>query len=249
MISSKLVPVLAVIDAILLGVILFAGRPAQAKPSGQQAVPPAVTEEAPYEAASEVTYDAASEAAEWEEEPQEETVPETVVAEDIVPEAEEPYEEPSETSVSAETDAAYFDTSEPPTMADFMWITPDILNGICPPDEQAMMFDEALGGWKCYVFDEYAERFANMYFEGAEDDLTLTFDWGYISVGVYEDVYEDTTPDFVYHGTLASSGNVEADGSGRVVLTDFYRLDDHQYAFGSMYWPDGVTSHLMLVRP
>ena len=67
MISSKLVPVLAVIDAILLGVILFAGRPAQAKPSGQQAVPPAVTEEAPYEAASEV--------AEWEEEPQEETVP------------------------------------------------------------------------------------------------------------------------------------------------------------------------------
>ncbi len=241
MISSKLVPVLAVIDAILLGVILFAGRPAQAKPSGQQAAPPAMTEETPYEAASEV--------AEWEEEPQEETVPETVVAEDIVPEAEEPYVEPSDTPASAEKEAAYFDTSEPPTLADFMWITPDIINGICPPDEQAMMFDEALGGWKCYIWDEYAERFANMYFEGTQDDLTLTFDWHYISVGSDEAVFEDTTPDFVYHGTLASSGNVEAEGSGRVVLTDFYRLDDHQYAFGSMYWPDGMTSHLMLVRP
>ena len=64
-----------------------------------------------------------------------------------------------------------------------------------------------------------------------------------------EAVFEDTTPDFVFHGTLASSGNVETDGSGRVVLTDFYRLDDHQYAFGSMYWPDGATSYLMLVRP
>ena len=101
-------------------------------------------------------------------------------------------EEPSD-DFSASADAAageentdspqtppVFDTSERPTAADFTWITPDIIAGICPAGSENMDFPEALGGWKCYIWDsEGIERFANMDFAGTEDNIRLTFDWFY----------------------------------------------------------------------
>lgn len=153
--------------------------------------------------------------------------------------------EPSSVSFS---DAVSFDTSERPSAADFTWITPEIIAGTCPAGSVDMDFPEALGGWKCYIWDsEGIERFANMDFAGTVDNIRLTFDWYYTYVGSQGRGYDDNTPDSVYKGSLA--GNVEAYGAGKVVLTDFYRMDGHQYAFGTIQWPDGISGHLTLVRP
>ena len=32
------------------------------------------------------------------------------------------------------------------------------------------------------------------------------------------------------------------------VITGFYQMNAHRYAFGTFHWPDVVTGHLMLVR-
>jgi hypothetical protein len=146
------------------------------------------------------------------------------------------------------TDNRSFDTSEYPTLEDFLWITPEIIAGTCPEGSENMDFPEALGGWKCYIWDDAGvERLANMKFSGTEDKIRLTFDWFYTHVGDTDEGYEDNSPDSVYEGAL--EGAVVAYGAGMVRLTDFYRMDDHQYAFGSISWPDGISGHLMLVRP
>ncbi len=145
-------------------------------------------------------------------------------------------------------DVTPFDTREKARLEDFNWVTSDIVAGICPPEAEDMVFIEALGGWKCYIWDATGtERLANMDFSGTEEALTLRFDWNYIHLGSEDQGYDDNTPDSVFRGSLV--GNVEATGAGKVILTDFYRIDDHQYAFGTIMWPDGISGHLMLVRP
>ena len=157
-------------------------------------------------------------------------------------------QEPEEGHLAGQSDISVFDTTERPTAADFTWITKDIVDGICPAGSEDMDFPEALGGWKCYIWDEEGiERFANMDFSGTEEDLRLTFDWFYVYVGSKGEGYDDNTPDSVYEGSLV--GDVEAYGPGMVRLTDFYKMDGHQYAFGSIHWPDGISGHLTLVRP
>ena len=145
-------------------------------------------------------------------------------------------------------DVTPFDTRENARLEDFNWVTSEIVAGKCPPEAEDMVFIEALGGWKCYIWDATGtERLANMDFSGTEEALTLRFDWNYIHLGSEDQGYDDSTPDSVFHGSL--KGNVEATGAGKVILTDFYRIDDHQYAFGTIMWPDGISGHLMLVRP
>ncbi|MBO5599325.1 MAG: hypothetical protein J5943_12115 [Oribacterium sp.] len=53
-------------------------------------------------------------------------------------------------------------------LQDFNWVTPEIVSGICPPESEEMVFIEALGGWKCYIWDDNGiERLANVHFSPA----------------------------------------------------------------------------------
>ena len=265
MISSKLVPILAAIDIALLGVILVsagfsAGRTQETytavNETGQEmtsAVLP--SEESESNRSQETAEESLSIPATLE------TQKETEAPLQTVTETAAPYEPLMSPAVPVSTekesagasaapffDVTPFDTREKARLEDFNWVTSEIVAGKCPPEGEDMVFIEALGGWKCYIWDAAGtERLANMDFSGTEEALTLRFDWNYIHLGSEDQGYDDSTPDSVYHGSL--KGNVEATGAGKVVLTDFYRIDDHQYAFGTIMWPDGISGHLMLVRP
>lgn len=167
-------------------------------------------------------------------------------------------EVPADTEVPGEEgkeemrDASAYDTHDLPTIKDFKWVTPEILNGVCPDDAEAVYFEESLGGWKCYIVDEETgvERLANMELSGKEDDLELCIDWYYARIGGKDgEAYEDNAPDSVFEGSANDSGEIEAGGPGKILLTDFYAIGDHMYAFGTIYWPDGMKGNLMLVRP
>ena len=240
MLKRLFVPVLAVIDIALLIIIIVSPGLSDRKASVEDySAPEVAVAEALTEATAGPELDAA---------PKDDhsimDIP-AVSEETAIVTSEQENTELSQTPFS---DISAFDTSERPTAADFTWITPDIIAGICPAGSENMDFPEALGGWKCYIWDsEGIERFANMDFAGTEDNIRLTFDWYYTYVGSEGQGYDDNTPDSVYEGSLV--GNVEAYGPGMVVLTDFYSMDGHQYAFGSIQWPDGISGHLTLVRP
>ena len=149
-------------------------------------------------------------------------------------------------------DINVYDTDELPTIKDFKWITPEIQNGVCPDESESLYFKEILGGWKCYIIDDETgmERLANIHISGTWEDLTFTFDWYYVRIGGKEgEVSEDNTPDSVFTGSVNEAGEIEATGPGRVLITGVYRIEDHQYAFGKIYWPDGMTGEIYLVRP
>ncbi len=235
MLNRLFVPVIAVIDLALLMVIIVSPGSSGGKDSGKESIQTQITqeEESSFLADADLSEDIPGEGSSEKSQASADTAS---------------GQKNTGSSQAPFSGISVFDTSERPTAADFTWITPDIIAGRCPAESENMNFPEALGGWKCYIWDgEGIERFANMDFAGTEDNLRLTFDWYYTYVGSEGRGYDDNTPDSVYKGALA--GNVEAYGPGRVVLTDFYRMNDHQYAFGSIQWPDGISGHLTLVRP
>ena len=147
-------------------------------------------------------------------------------------------------------DVSAFDTSDRPTIKDFKWITDEIRAGRCPEEAESFYFEESLGGWKCYVVDDETgtERLANMELNGSEEDLDLRFDWYYTRISK-DEVFEDNSPDSLFKGNVTEEGEIDAQGSGKLHLTDIYRIGDHQYAFGWISWPDGMSGRLYLVRP
>ncbi len=148
-------------------------------------------------------------------------------------------------------DASLYDTHELPNIKDFKWVTSDILAGVRPDDAEAIVFEESLGGWKCYIFESetVVEHLANAELTGSVDNLILNIDWYYTRAGEEKDVFEDNSPDSVYKGYADEAGGIYVQGAGAVHLTDIYRIGEHQYAFGSISWPDGIGGRLMLVRP
>lgn len=247
MISSKLAPVLAAVDVVLLAVILV--FPVSGSGSQKETVIEAAETTSSRESEGQSSSSSAvPEKILWETETQALAIPETWKTSDIEKTTKAPESLYKETQTDLVFDIAPFDTREKARLEDFNWVTPEIVSGICPQESEEMVFAEALGGWKCYIWDDTGmERLANMDFAGTEENLVLTFDWDYVHNGVQDRGYNDNTPDSVFRGSLA--GNVEAEGPGKVTLTDFYRIDDHQYAFGTIKWPDGVSGHMMLVRP
>ena len=158
----------------------------------------------------------------------------------------------AETSREA-LDPKLFDTNERPTLADFTWVTKDILAGKVPEDEP-VYFSEILGGWKCYILDDssygsYAERLLNMRIEGTAKEITLTFDWYYTHMYNTDEGYDDPSPDSVFTGGINKDGYIETFGAGSAVLTDFFMKDGHQYAIGTMNWPDGTKGFIAITRP
>ncbi len=149
-------------------------------------------------------------------------------------------------------DVSAYNTHELPNIKDFKWVTMEILNGECPEEAEEIYFEESLGGWKCYIMDDATEmeRLANMELGGTMEAIELHFDWYYVRRGGKGgEVVEDNAPDSVYHGFVNDAGEIEAEGPGRIRVTDIYAIGDHMYAFGTLHWPDGIVGYLFLVRP
>ncbi len=193
------------------------------------------------------------------------TDPETTAAESLPAEAESVEPDPGTenwltpgtgteglTEEESLRDVSAYDTHELPNIKDFEWVTMEILNGECPEEAEEIYFEESLGGWKCYIMDDATEmeRLANMELWGTMEDLELRFDWYYLRRGGKGgEAFEDNAPDSVFHGIVNDAGEIEAEGPGRVRVTDIYAIGDHMYAFGKLNWPDGIVGYLFLVRP
>ena len=259
--KSILTPILAVLDILLLALIIVSARkvgnvqPEETKPA--QSV--AVTGETESGLTTEVPADVDTTTVLVTTDP--ETTQEQITSNEestdlsetvLVPVVPADTEVPGEEGKEEMRDASAYDTHDLPTIKDFKWVTPEILNGVCPDDAEAVYFEESLGGWKCYIVDEETgvERLANMELSGKEDDLELCIDWYYARIGGKDgEAYEDNAPDSVFEGSANDSGEIEAGGPGKILLTDLYAIGDHMYAFGTIYWPDGMKGNLMLVRP
>ena len=179
---------------------------------------------------------------------QEETPPaETEETEETEPVSETTEQESEDEVIPA---VSAFSTRERPHIRDFKWITEEIRAGICPDEAESFSFEESLGGWKCYLVDDGmgVERLANMELSGSGDDIGVLFDWYYTRINKDED-FEDNSPDSVFRGHVTEEGEVDAEGPGRLRLTDIYRIGDHQYAFGNISWPDGMNDRIYLIRP
>ena len=167
----------------------------------------------------------------------------------VVPETSPAATEESETF----RDISAYNTKELPHINDFKWVTPEILNGVCPDEAEILYFEETLGGWKCYIIENETEveRLANMELTGGTmEEMQLRFDWYYTRSGGKDgEVYEDNSPDSVFEGYVNDDGEIEAEGPGRIRVTDIYVIGDHMYAFGTISWPDGISGSLLLVRP
>ncbi len=163
------------------------------------------------------------------------------------------------TSVPASEDAYYYDTfttSENPRQSDFLWVTEDILNGNLPGGRVRLSSILSLmGGWKVYIVDDPEnqfgsgmERMCNAYLDAGQFGPQITFKWYYVYNRYTKEVTKDFSPDSVFAGNL-DNGQMEATGSGKVKLTDFYFLDGKEYAVGTLYWPDGIVGAVFMVRP
>ena len=169
----------------------------------------------------------------------------------------EPAPEPEQEPISPPVyETASYSTSDTPTLADFLWVTYEVLHGERPADALWLEdYDMLCGGWKCYLIDdpygEYGsmmERLLNVYIDGVPTAAEVTFDWYYIHDGSLDQGYDDDGPSSVFSGSW-SAGHIEALGPGSIDLSDFYLLDGHEYAVGTMTWPDGIPAAVFLTRP
>ena len=151
-----------------------------------------------------------------------------------------------------------YNTYETPVLDEFTsWFSNDLMNGNAPTGiTRITSLDQARGGWKAFIYNyaiagnqysQSTEELLNIYIGGTESETTLTFDWYYTRIGG-DEVHENNTTSSVYYGSW-SHGRVEALGGGKVVLSDFWEQDGHQYGIGRMVWPDGVDGTIALVRP
>ena len=242
--KSAVTFVLIILDiALLLVILLWPERTSQNVIAVTPSPPGPILEETP-PVEPEVT-EPVTETNTPPEPEQEETPP-------VEPEVTEPVPGTTEDETEEEftLDVSAFDTRERPHIRDFKWVTEEIRAGICPEEAESFYFEESLGGWKCYVVESEAdvERLANLELSGTEDDAELLIDWYYIRINK-EEVSEDATPDSVFKGNVTDEGELDTHGAGSLHITDIYRIDDHQYAFGKISWPDGISGSIYLVRP
>ncbi len=142
-----------------------------------------------------------------------------------------------------------FSTNEWPTLADFTWLTGETAKGNVPAGATRLTdLGVVTGGWKAYLYDSDMEWLLHVSIDVGQSDVAVALDWYYARDGATGQSHEDTTPTSFFSGTW-DSGILDATGSGRVTLAAFWQQDGHQYAAGSLMWPDGNVSTLALVRP
>jgi hypothetical protein len=180
------------------------------------------------------------------EEP-EPTVPST-------PEEPEPTpEEPEPTAPSTQTappTSSAFSTDERPQLIEFTWLTGSTAKGNVPDGATKLTgFADVEGGWKGYLYAGDMEWLLNARIDSVQDGAAITIDWYYLRIGgVSGEVRKDNTADSLFNGAWAD-GQLDATGSGRVLVKAFWQQDDHQYAAGTFTWPDGTTGTIILMRP
>ncbi len=148
-------------------------------------------------------------------------------------------------------------TDQRPDLGDFLWYTESVFyDGI--PNNAAFIeeFEVLTGGWKgLIIYDpenehgENAMEFLNVNIAGKSDNLNLTLDWYLMFIaGVGESFDETDMEDSVFNGKWEANG-LWASGAGTIRLTQFYELNNKQYAVGTMDTPDGIPAIIALVRP
>ncbi len=153
--------------------------------------------------------------------------------------------------------SADLSTQERPDLGDFLWYTEDVFYNGVPADAAAMSsFEEATGGWKALIVydpegshDASGTEFLNISLAGTAENSRLTLDWYLIFWSGDGTSFDETgMEDSVFNGQWAD-GSLLASGAGTIHLTQFYALNDKQYAIGTMDTPDGIPAFIALVRP
>ncbi len=194
----------------------------------------------------------AGEAAEPEPTP-EEPEPTTPSAPSAPEEPEPTPEEPEPTAPSTQAappTSSAFSTDERPQLIEFTWLTGSTAKGNVPDGATRLTgFADVEGGWKGYLYAGDMEWLLNAHIDSVQDGAAITIDWYYLRIGgVSGEVKKDDTADSLFNGAWAD-GQLDATGSGRVLVKAFWQQDDHQYAAGSFTWPDGETGTIILMRP
>ena len=154
-------------------------------------------------------------------------------------------------------DPAQYNTSDMSKMADFQWITYEIMYGYVPDDVELLTnVQEITGGWKAYIVDDYSgensvyiERLCNCYVSGTSQDLEVCIQWDYLFNGASDESYSEKDYQASYFNGSWSDGSLYATGSGSITFSGFWYKDGKEYALGTMTWVDGLTSTVYLVRP
>lgn len=163
--------------------------------------------------------------------------------------------QPEESSVENYHDPYQYETTEIPTVNDFLWVDEAALNGFLPAGAERMDdFEQVSGGWKCYITDlPYGpvgmERYLNASLgQGNSGEYGIALRWHTAFNPNTGERYEENDNDAVFLGSW-EYGQLEAVGFGKVSVNDFYYLDGQEYAIGSFMWEDGQLCSLFLVRP
>ena len=148
-------------------------------------------------------------------------------------------------------------TDKRPDLGDFLWYTEDVFYDGVPADIAVIDgFNHLIGGWKgLIIYDpdniagENAMEFLNVNIAGTEGDLMLTLDWYLIFISSEESGFDETDMEDSEFGGKWENGGLWASGPGTIHLTEFYELNNKQYAVGTMDTPDGIPAFIALVRP
>ena len=150
-------------------------------------------------------------------------------------------------------DYSTMDMSSP---GDFLWVTQDIAHGTLPAGIDWLTgFDQLLGGWKAYIIDDLygqygsgMERLCRVNFIRDANGNGMTFNWVYVHDPKTGAGYNENTPPATFYGEM-QSGRFYGLGAGSIDMAAFYVLDGHEYAVGTLHWPDGILGTVFLVRP
>ncbi len=165
--------------------------------------------------------------------------------------------EGSGTTSTAEETGASLSTEERPDLGDFLWYTEDVrYNGIPTGAKTIGTISPLIGSWKALItydpdneFDSEAMEFLNVVLVGTAESLNLTLDWYQIFWANEGESFDETDmEDSVFSGKW-ENGGLWASGEGTIHLTQFYELNEQQYAIGTMDTPDGIPALVALVRP
>lgn len=153
-------------------------------------------------------------------------------------------------------DPARYSTTEMSRLQDFLWVTQDIAHGSLPAgNDRLTSFDELLGVWKAWIIDDLngqygsgIERLCSVNFVKDANGNGMTFNWFYVHNTKIDEGYDDNTPPTTFYGEM-QNGRFYGLGTGSVDMPDFYVLNGHEYAVGTLHWPDGIQGTVFLVRP
>ena len=76
----------------------------------------------------------------------------------------------------------------------------------------------------------------------------MAFNWDYVHNTKTDEGYDDNTPPATFYGEY-QNGRFYGLGTGSIEMPVFYFLNGHEYAVGTLHWPDSSLGTVFLVRP